>query len=362
MANKKKKGSAKKRRRTKVIVFTVEIIVLLVVLAALYVSLKLGKIDSGDKGGIAGAQTNELTDEMRAIQDRVRSGYSTIAVFGVDNRSNGNFEYGNSDVIMVASVNNRTDEVKVASIYRDTYLNLTDGSGYGKCNSAFNKGGVMQAVSMLNVNLDLEIEQYVCVDFNAVAEAVDLLGGVEMYVTAEEAWIMAGYIDEVAALTGKPANQLPQGVDGTYTLDGAQAVAYGRIRYTAGNDFRRTERQREVLQKMLEKAKEADWKTLNALVDTVAADVKTSMSVPEILSYAKDVTKLEITETTGFPFDLSGMSINGQDDVIPLDLASNVAKLHEFLYGTPNYKVSRAVQNISNEIVGITGLSAADAQ
>ena len=120
-------------------------------------------------------------------------GYQTIAMFGLDNRSNGNLSQGRSDVIMLANINNDTKEVKLVSVYRDTYLDTGDGI-FQKCNAAYAKGGPEQAISMLNVNLDLNITDYVTVDFNSIIECVDLLGGVDMEITDDEASLMTGYI------------------------------------------------------------------------------------------------------------------------------------------------------------------------
>lgn len=151
---------------------------------------------------------------------------------------------------MLANINNDTKEVKLVSVYRDTYLDTGDGI-FQKCNAAYAKGGPEQAISMLNVNLDLNITDYVTVDFNSIIECVDLLGGVDMEITDDEASLMTGYIRELNELTGNKAENLTQG--GTYTLNGVQACAYARIRYGGGDDYRRTERQRTVLTAMVKK-------------------------------------------------------------------------------------------------------------
>lgn len=351
----RRKKSAKKRRKIKIIIFIVEILVLLVVLAVLYVSLKLEKINSGleiDKGEL------DFNVKLPEVEETL-SKYTTIALFGLDNRSNGNFQSGNSDVIMLASINNETKEVKLASVYRDTYLYMTGDDGYRKANAAYNRGGPKQAINMLNTNLDLNIEDYVAVDFNAVARAVDILGGVEIELTNQEASLINGYIDEVAELTGKEANHLWKG--GTYNLDGVQATAYARIRYTAGSDFKRTERQRLVIQKMVEKALASDLGTINNLIDEIFPYISTSFTNLEILDLAKDAFSYSLGENTGFPFDLAGKDIkNAGDCVVAVDLASNVEQLHQFLYENEEYTVSDKVQEISDYIVDVTGLSKDD--
>ena len=295
----------------------------------------------------------------------IRDRYTTIALFGVDNRSNGNYKSGNSDVIMIARIDNETKEVKLVSVYRDTMLNMMDEDNeeaYSKANAAYNTGGPEQAVRMLNVNLDLDIKEYVAFDFNAVAEAIDLLGGVEIEISTAEAVAMQGYQEEVAEMTDKDKDYLYEG--GTYNLNGVQAVAYARVRYVGNGDFERTERQRLVVNKMVEKALASDLGTINELIDTVFPEIKTSLSKAEILSLAKDALNYSMGENTGFPFDqeTGSYKVSYQKKkascVIPADLASNVKQLHEFLYGTTDYEVTQSVQNISDEIVNRTGVTA----
>ena len=204
----KKKGSARKRRKVKVIVFILELIVLLVVLAALYVSIKMSKLDSGEK---IKEEDHKVNEDIKDQTVEALEKYRNIALFGLDNRSNGNFEEGNSDVIIICSINEKTKEVKLVSVYRDTYLDMTDKKhGFRKANAAYAYGGYTQAVNMLNVNLDLDIKDYVSFDFNAVATAVDILGGVEIEITNQEASAMTGFIEEEGALSLRGRN-LPSG-------------------------------------------------------------------------------------------------------------------------------------------------------
>ena len=356
-SQKKHAKSAKKRRKVKLAVFAAEIIVLLVVLGVLFVALKLSKLDSGNKIEAKDLQMNDLPKETKTTLEK----YTTIALFGLDNRDTGDFIRGNSDVIIIASINEKTKEVKMASVYRDTYLNMTDTSlGYRKANAAYANGGVDLAVSMLNVNLDLDITDYVVVDFNAVTKAIDLLGGIEVTLTDEEARLINGYIEEVEEVTGTKSQRIYSG--GTYTLDGVQATSYARIRYTMGDDYKRTERQRYVIGKMVEKALASDLATINELVDAVLPEIKTSFTTSELLLLAKDAFDYSLGENTGFPFEQLATDLGGKagDCVIPLDLAGNVEKLHEFLFETENYQVTPSVSRISSEIVQKTGLSAAD--
>lgn len=348
----------KRKRKRKIIIFAVEILLLLLVLIGLYIYLKISQIDRDTTLKETELGKNKLSEITLANLEK----YTTIAIFGLDNRSNGDFSYGNSDVIMVASINNNTKEVKLVSIYRDTYLSMTDSERtFNKANAAYNEGGPQQAISMLNINLDLDITDYITVDFNAVATAVDLLDGIDIEVNAVEADAMKGYIDEVAEMTGKDAHFINGA--GLYHMDGVQATAYARVRQTKGSDFKRTERQRLVIEKMMEKALDSDLKTINNLIDGVFKEVSTSLQYTEILALAKNAFSYSMGDNGGFPEERTTVKMElphlsqPQECEIPNDLAKNVKLLHEFLYESEAYEVTESVKNISNEIANKTGLS-----
>ena len=301
----------------------------------------------------------EVNEDISQESQKIMKGYQTIAMFGLDNRSNGNLSQGRSDVIMLANINNDTKEVKLVSVYRDTYLDTGDGI-FQKCNAAYAKGGPEQAISMLNVNLDLNITDYVTVDFNSIIECVDLLGGVDMEITDDEASLMTGYIRELNELTGNKAENLTQG--GTYTLNGVQACAYARIRYGGGDDYRRTERQRTVLTAMVKKAQQSDLTTVNKLINEVCGDIQTSFSNAELLALASQVFQYSIGDTTGFPFTKTTRVLSKKtgDVVIPCDLSDNVKELHIFLYEDSAYTASDTVKQNSEKIVSDTGFKSGD--
>lgn len=310
-----------------------------------YVYAKWSKID-----------TQEIKAEDIVINEEVKKnkevdlgeGYTNVALFGVDSRD-GNLGEGNrTDCIIVASLNNETKEIRMVSVYRDTLLDLSEGT-YQKCNAAYSYGGPVMAINMLNMNLDLDIEDYVTVDFGAIADTIDLLGGVEIEVTEEELPYINNYIPETAKSAVKSPKLLEHA--GLQTLDGTQATTYARIRSTAGGDFTRTERQRLVIEKMFEKAKTADLSTLNAIIDRVFPQVSTSFTLQEILTYATAYSEYKLVGNMGFPQDnymdlLSGLG----SVVVPDDLVSNVTKLHEFLFGTTGYTPSSTVQTVNSNI------------
>lgn len=348
----------KKKKKRRIIIFIIEMILLLFVLAALFVWSKLQKLDR--EPDIIGTEDLINTDIDESTQE-VLKGYTNIAIFGLDNRSNGNFTAGNSDVIMIASINNDTKEVKLVSVYRDSYLNTSDDGTYSfhKANYAYNKGGVEGAVRMLNRNLDLDIADYVVVDFEAVTEAVDLLGGVEIEIDSKEAKWMNFYITETAQVTDHEAHLIYE--PGVYNLDGVQATSYCRIRYTAGNDFKRAQRQREVLSKMVEKAKKAGLLTINEIIDSVFDDISTNFTNMELISLASQMFNYELVDTTGFPFKLTNVKLGSKGSVVvPCDLAANVTQLHQYLFNDYHYTPSNTVQSYSTEIIAETGKGIGD--
>lgn len=291
---------------------------------------------------------NQEVREQKASLD-LGEGYTNIALFGVDSRD-GNLGEGNrTDCIIIASLNNETKEIKMVSVYRDTLLDLSEGT-YQKCNAAYSYGGPILAINMLNMNLDLDIQDYVTVDFGAIADAIDLLGGVEIDVTEEEVQYLNEFLQETADSAGKEAHFLTQ--SGLQLLDGTQATTYARIRSTAGGDFTRTERQRLVVEKMFEKAKSADLATLNEIIDKVFPQVSTSFTLQEILTYATAYSEYVLGENLGFPMDNYTDTLPEIGSVvIPDDLVSNVTQLHEFLYGTADYTPSSTVQTVNSNII-----------
>lgn len=311
----------------------------------IYVAAKLGKID-----------TKEIPQEdiiINAEAEEAGEGFTNVALFGVDSREGDLAEGTRTDCIIVGSLNNKTKEIKMASVYRDTLLDIKDGE-LQKCNAAYSFGGPEQAINMLNKNLDLDIQKYITVDFSVVAEVVDSLGGVEIDVKDEEVQYINEFIDETGAVAGKEVHYVEQG--GVQNLDGVQATTYARIRSTAGGDFTRTERQRFVIEKMVDKLKSSNLATINDIVDKVLPTISTNFTTTEILSYAKDFAKYTLGDSTGFPIDKTTDTISGLGSiVIPVTLADNVQKLHEFLYGTTGYTASSAVQNISGSIVSRIG-------
>lgn len=341
----KKTGTKKNKQRNKIILIVVELIVLIILAIALYGISKLNKIQRDDTFVPEEVEVNE---DIESETIEAMDNFKTIAVFGLDNRSNGNLSSGNSDVIIIVTINNDTKEVKMCSVYRDTYLDIGGGK-FRKANSAFTSGGPQAAISMLNKNLDLNITDYVTVDFNAVVECIDLLGGVELTITDEEAHLMTGYMEEINKLTGH-SSKVPE-AGGTYVLDGVQATAYARIRYTTGDDYKRTERQRDVIMAMAKKAQKSNLTTINSVIDAMFDDISTSFSNADLISLAAQVFDYEITGSAGFPFTKNTITLGSKGSVVaPCTLETNVIELHKFLYDNNEYQPSSTVKANSLKI------------
>ncbi len=363
MGRKQKLSHNERRIRRKRVwrrfVFVLEILVLLVLIAGLFVFAKM------DQMGYENTDTErvEVNDEVvqNEVLTEVLKGYTTIALVGVDSR-NGNLDNALSDTMILVSINNDTKKIKLLSLYRDTYLRVRESKDgediFGQANTAYARGGSEQFLSMLNKNFDLNIKEFVTVDFTAVAVLTDLLGGIDIKMTVEEVVHMNNYCVETSEVTGLEYEPIKP-VAGTYHLNGVQAVAYARIRKTDGMDMRRAARQREVIYKLVDKVKTADLVTLNRIVDEVFPMVKTSLSKTEIIKLGMGMLSYAIEDQAGFPKDhLLGKAVEeavGIDCVVPVTLESNVIWLHEYLYGQKNYRPSSTVQAYSDWIIEKSG-------
>ena len=290
-----------------------------------------------------------------AVKSLGQSKYWTVAVFGVDSRD-GNLGAGAlSDVIMLASINRKTGDVNLTSVYRDTYLQIDDEGKYHKINEAYFKGGPKQAIATLNRNFDLDIDDYVTFNWKAVAEGLNVLGGVDLDISDKEFAYINAFITETVQGTGLGSVQLEH--SGMNHLDGVQAVAYARLRLM-DTDFNRTARQRKVLELAMQKAKAASKKTLVATAMTVMPDIQTSIGADDILDIAKTVKKYNIQNAVGFPFSRDTTNVGKMNVVVPATLVSNVAQLHPFLYGddAAGFTPSAKVQEISAHIQKKTGI------
>ncbi len=363
-ANKTKGKSKKSKKISRIIIFSLEILVILVMLV---VVVKVFQVTGGENteegSSVAGGPLlYEPSEEGFVVNDAVKEdpvmkGYWNIALFGLDAVNSAElYKSSRSDSMMIASINQDTGEIKLVSVFRDTYLNIGSDK-YRKANGAYKNGGAEQAIAMLNMNLDLDIKDFVTVNYQAVIDVVDGLGGVWIDVeTNEEITHLNNYQASIIrdTMPGRSMDDYnPVTETGYQLLDGLQAAAYCRIRYTRGDDFKRTERQRTVLQAIEDQAKKADINTLANLFTKVMNNVYTSIKSDDILTMINNINNYRIVDEGGFPTE--GMRTTGTigatgSCVIPLDLESNVIWLHQFLFGDEEYQVTQEVKKYSDII------------
>ena len=260
-----------------------------------------------------------------------------IAVFGVDGRSD--IEGDRTDTIMIVSMDFRNGNIKVTSVMRDLLVQIPETKDtyerLDKINAAYAYGGPELAVKTLNENFDLNIKDYVIVNFDAMVDTVDALGGVEVNVQNEDVleWTNK-YIDDVNDKVGKADPYLE--TTGVQTITGVQALAYARNRFS-DDDFYRTERQREVVGQIADKAFNIDMATGISLLSKVYPYIKTTLSISELTTYAKAFLESPDKQFLEFrlPTDthVTTAMINSVSYVVPNSLADNVIALHAFIYG-----------------------------
>lgn len=301
------------------------------------------------------------------------TGYTNIALFGLDSKGEEFDDQTRSDSIIIVSINNDTGKVKMTSVYRDTMLKIRKKNGesyYFKANQGFFQGGAEGAVSMLNTNLDLDISDYVVVNFSGLTEIIDALGGIDVNITERERFYINGYLVETRKITKMDAPDVCEA--GNVHLTGLQATAYCRIRYTTffeedgtelNNDLGRTARQRLVIKQLIQKAKSAGSDKLIKIAKMVLNSntptetfIKTSMDYDEIMDLIPTAIDFTLSDTNGFPFTLAMPTIDGQSMVVAEGLSYNVEKLHKFLFDANNYTASSEVQKINDYLEKYTGI------
>lgn len=302
--------------------------------------------------------------------------YTNFVMFGVDSR-NGEVDTSNSDSILIVSIHNTTGEVKMVSVYRDTLLGIYDSEGnlnrYFKINSAYSNGGAEAAINTLNMNLDLNITDYVTVNFSGVAEIIDTLGGIKVDLTDAEVSQLNKHLKSTISSTGQYAPPISSsGKD--IKLNGIQATTYCRIRKATfydpetgeeiRDDFGRAARQRLVIMKLVERAKKAGMSQLTEMVATVLNEeagedkiISTSMTFDEIVNLIPVVLDFELSGSEGFPSTLTTGTIDNASYVIPSGLSANVTALHSYLYGEENYVPTDNVISVGDYITNYTGVS-----
>ena len=323
-----------KREKKGLKVFGITVLVLVIILVILvgsiflFITNKLNKVQSID--------LNEDDLSVSSQAEESLSEYRNIAIFGIDSREDTYSKGNRSDCIIIASINNTTKEVKLLSVYRDTYVDI-EGHGLDKITHAYSYGEAPLAIKTLNANLDLNIKEFITVNFDAVKDIIDSVGGIQMQITSEE-------VSHISGISKA----------GTYNLTGEQALAYARIRYAEGGDYKRTERMRDVLTAVANKVKTMNVSQLNNLVDELLPRVYTNITAGDIFSLFPSVASFNITESKGWPYETKGITLDRWYGV-PVTLESNVKQLHQELFGEADYEPSENVKTVSNQIIQKTG-------
>ena len=302
--------------------------------------------------------------------------YTNFVLFGVDSRE-GEVDTSNSDSILIVSIHNTTKEVKMVSVYRDTMLGICDKTGtinqYFKVNSAYSYGGPEGAINTLNLNLDLDLKDYVTVNFGGVADIITKLGGITVNLTDDELAQLNHHLKSTISSTGRYAPQVAHSGK-NIKLNGIQATTYCRIRKATfydpktgepvSDDFGRAARQRSVMEKLVEKAKKAGVSELQGMVETVLNDknakgqiITTSFKFDEIVNLLPIIFDFKLSGSTGFPSTLQTGTFDGTSYVVASGLSNNVSKLHEYLYGEKNYVPTENVNSVDYAVTSKRGIS-----
>ncbi len=350
--NGQRRSAAQRRKKKKtrnIIILVVEVLILAVMLGVLWFVVRATDKETGIQKVEIPSEDVIINEEV--VENEVLETYRTIALFGLDSTVGELTSNTRSDTIMVASVNSETKEVRLMSVYRDTYLNLGNDT-YNKCNAAYAKGGPKQAINMLNMNLDLDITDFVAVGFKGVTDVVDAVGGVWIEVDEAELAHINNY--QIGISENLKTSYTPVAKAGYQKLDGIQATAYCRIRYTAGDDFKRTERQREVLSAILDEAKKMDVTALTKIANNVFGNVYTSIDLNEIISLLGDLASYTLIDEGGFPsLEYRTTATLGKgigDSVICTDLEMAVIDFHKRFFANEEYVPSEALKEISKTI------------
>ena len=369
--NYKKSRKYKKMRRRKII-FGIEITVLLILSGILFVYAWINRsMDKMNQDTLDSSQI-QINSEVKANTDLSQmSGTQVIALVGVDARGVEGSELAesmNSDTIILCCIDHDKQEIRMVSIMRDTWMNMAKYTDeyyeFDKANSAYNRGGPESMLSMLNTNLDFALTDYVTVNFKALADAIDVLGGLDIEMTNAECVHANNYNREVSEAQGVEYEAIPYDEDlgDDYSevrhVSGALATSYARIRYGGGDDAKRTSRQRIVINLMAQKLKQNPTK-IPEILDKVMGNVSTSLTKNEILELGMHAVTYTMGTSYAYPFQLcygeNVVNAIGEDVVIPVTLEFNVRELHEYLYPGLSYEPSAAVTEYSDYIARKSG-------
>lgn len=281
-----KKKRAKQRKRRRIISITIISLIILLIIFLVSINSTLGRM-----------KRTTINDDNLEISDKFKEGNNNyipfegiinIALFGIDKEED---NIQRSDAIMVGTLDTTTNKIKVTSFMRDTYVNIPE-YGYDKLNHAYAYGGPELAISTLNKNFDLNITDYVTVNFEELQQIIDAIGGIDMSLDASEIKVLNEYLDYLNDFYKKPIKNVYVSKNGKVHLTGFEALAYTRNRSTNGGDFDRTARQRHVMEEMFNKISSSGVAKLTSMINKLLPLVETSLSNSEIVNLSTQVLTL----------------------------------------------------------------------
>lgn len=279
-------------------------------------------------------------------------GYVNFLIMGLDTRDMNDFKDSRTDALILVSLEEKTNKVKLTSIYRDTMLKMGDTDDYDKITHAFTYGGPASTVKSINQAMDVDVDKFVVINWKTVVDMINAAGGVTLDIEDYEIDEM-NRCGEAAASVVDGGRYTPISSPGKQTVDGYQAVGYGRMRYGVGDDIKRTERMRIVIESLLNKLKKSSPKTIDKVLKTTLPLIKTNINKSDIFSLASRIPKYKVTKSDSFPYDYTGGMIDGVYYLIPNNLRDSVVELHKKVFGQKNYKPSQKVRRISEKIEDI---------
>lgn len=329
----------KNREELKVFLGLIAIAVLCIIFAVIKQEQKKDHLVYKQRHTLQKEILKESEEELNANK------FETFAVFGVDSRDKDQNQHTRSDTIMVVCIDRENKKVKIASIYRDSYV-LIKKRGFDKITHAYAFGGVQLAVDTLNYNFDLDITKYLVVNFSNVTELVDRLGGVKINITESELKYINGYIDEINHINKTKDRHITK--TGMQLLNGTQAVAYSRIRYTTGGEYKRAWRQQEVLMKLFESMKDKKDQELFKALSPMLNKIENNCDVNDLTDLFSCMKEYQVKRSS-YPKKLWGGKIDGIWYAVPVTLENTAKGLHEYLYDE-DYDASETVKTISDKI------------
>lgn len=326
-----KKTKKKRKKWPIVLILVVDVILVLFLAVALYAShitsgIKHVELETDDLGIV---EVTQVDEEGNIIENRIVN----IAMFGVDTRDTSTSlgDQNRSDSIIIASVNPDDNTLKLTSILRDSKVPI-EGHDPQKINAAYKYGGPTLAIKTLNQNFKLDIADYVTVDFGELENVIDIIGGVDIELTYEEAEYINYYSDKDLGYSGYDATE------GWNTLNGIQAVMYSRIR-AIDSDYYRAGRQQTVLTAIFNKLKDTPKTQYPTLIKDLLECVETSLTYTDILGFATtiDLSQAELIKNTIPDAEYEDPLWGGIDDtgswVWVYDLDAAADRLHNIIYG-----------------------------